>query len=80
MFGERKSAISMSFRRKWQETDTESALDEVKRGAVSNRDAGDQHRIPGSSIRSKKKEKVWKNLPSRFQREDFFFFFWQSVA
>ena len=44
----------MSSRWKWQETDMKSALDKVKRGSVSIRDAGDQYEISESSIHSRK--------------------------
>ena len=55
MFRERKSATAMFSRRKWQETGMKSALHEVKRDAVSIRDAGVQYKIPESVIRSRKK-------------------------
>ena len=54
MFHEHKSAIVMSSRWKWQEADMKRALDKVKRGSVSFRDAGDQYKIPESSIHSRK--------------------------
>ena len=54
MFRERKSAIVISSRWKWQETDMKSALDKVKRGSVSIRDAGNQYKIPENSIHSRK--------------------------
>ena len=55
MFRERKSATAMFSRRKWQETGMKSALHEVKRDAVSIRDAGVQYKIPESDICSRKK-------------------------
>ena len=54
MFRERRSAIVMSSQWKWQETNMKSALDKVNTGLVLIRDAGDQYKIPKSSIYSRK--------------------------
>ena len=65
LFHERKSAIVMSSRWKWQETDMKSALDKVKRGSVSIRDAGDQYKTPEISIHSiKSLEEFAKPYPA----------------
>ena len=49
----------MSSQWKRQETDMKSALDKVKRGSVSMRDAGDQYEIPESSIHPRKSLEVF---------------------
>ena len=46
--------IVISSRWKWQETDVKSTLDKVKKGSVLIKDAGDQYKIPESSIHSRK--------------------------
>ena len=55
----------MSSQWKWQETDMKRALNKAKRGSVSIRDAGDQYKIPESSIHSRKSlEKFAKLYPA----------------
>ena len=61
----------MCSRRKWQETDVESALNEVKRGAVLITGLGMlviSTKYP-RAVFAGEKERVWKNLPSCIQQE-----------
>ena len=56
--------IVISSRWKWQETDVKSTLDKVKKGSVLIKDAGDQYKIPESSIHSRKSlEEFAKSYP-----------------